>query len=239
MSDPRSPNYNERDPSVPLQYIVLHYTGMQTAHEALSRLCDPLSKVSAHYFIYEDGNILQLVDDHKRAWHAGKSFWHGMTDLNSASLGIELVNPGHHFGYRAYPAPQINALKKKLHQLISQHHLDPITSLLSHSEIAPDRKEDPGELFPWHELAQEGLGPWPHPEADDYRPASDSDIQDMLRTLGYTCPNTHAYDRSTRALLLAFQRRYEPDNITGTPERETIARLRALIRVFKTEQSLL
>ena len=225
-----TPNVNSRDPSLPLQYVVLHYTGMENGHAALSRLMDPKAEVSAHYMIDEDGKVTQLADEDKRAWHAGKSFWRGTTDLNSASIGIELVNPGHQFGYRAFPTMQMKALASLLRDIIARHNLSPKTALLAHSDIAPGRKEDPGELFPWQELAAQGLGVWPQPVEDDYKPASDHDVQLMLRQIGYFCPDHGEYDRDMREALLAFQRHYEPNNLTGTPERETIARLRAVLR---------
>ena len=177
--------------------------------------------------------MYNLVDENNRAWHAGKSFWRGLTDINSASIGIELVNPGHHHGYRAFAPLQMTTLKKLLHDLIARHRLDARTCLLAHSDIAPGRKEDPGELFPWENLAKENLGLWPKPESTDYAHAEDHDVQEMLRTIGYDCPNTGVYDPSMRAALVAFQRHYEPRNLTGTPERETIARLRALGRMMK------
>lgn len=226
----QSPNFDERASSIPLQYIVLHYTGMKTGAEALQRLCDSKSKVSAHYVIEEDGRIFKLVDEDKRAWHAGLSSWHCITDMNSASIGIELVNPGHQFGYRAFPDIQIASLKKLLQDIINRHSLNPQFCLVAHADIAPERKEDPGELFPWEDLATSGLGLWPKPEPHDYRHAEDSEVQTMLRALGYNCPTTGSYDRETRPSLLAFQRHFESNNLTGTPERETIARLRALVR---------
>jgi N-acetylmuramoyl-L-alanine amidase len=225
-----SPNFNDRDPAIPLQHIVLHYTGMKTGAEALVRLCDPKAEVSAHYVIEDDGRVFRLVDENKRAWHAGQSVWRGLADMNSASVGIELVNPGHQYGYRPFPAAQIAALKNLLRDIIQRHKMNPKTCLLAHADIAPGRKEDPGELFPWEELAKEGLGLWPAPQAGDYGHAEDDEVQKLLRAIGYDCPDTGAYDRATRAALLAFQRHYEPDNLTGTPERETIARLRALVR---------
>ena len=154
----RSPNFNDRADGIKLAYIILHYTGMKDAASALERLCDPAAQVSAHYMIDEDGSVIQLVDEAKRAWHAGKSFWRGITDMNSASIGIELVNPGHEFGYRPFPAAQITALKKLLHEIIARHGMNRKSCLLGHSDIAPTRKQDPGELFPWEELAKDGLG---------------------------------------------------------------------------------
>jgi N-acetylmuramoyl-L-alanine amidase len=227
-----SPNFDDRDPAVPLQFVVLHYTGMKTGDEALARLCDPAAKVSAHYVIEEDGHVFLLVEEDKRAWHAGKSFWRGTADLNSASIGIELVNPGHQFGYRPFPAAQIKALKQILRGIVKRRNLEPATALLGHADVAPSRKEDPGELFPWRELAEEGLGSWPAPKAEDYGFAEDAEVQNLLRAIGYDCPASGTYDQTTRAALLAFQRHYHPENLTGTPEKETVARLRALRRLL-------
>jgi N-acetylmuramoyl-L-alanine amidase len=229
-----SPNFDTRNPAVPLQYIVLHYTDLPTGKQALDRLCDPAVKVSAHYLIEENGEVFALVDESKRAWHAGQSFWRGVTDLNSASIGIELVNPGHRNGYRVFPSIQITALIKLMKEIIARHGLSPVLAPLAHSDIAPARKEDPGELFPWQRLAGEGLGLWPKPADTDYSAASDNEVQNLLRSIGYDCPDNGDYDRTTRAALLAFQRRYEPNNLTGTPEKETIARLRALVRLMQT-----
>lgn len=223
-----SPNFDARDPLVPLRYVVLHYTGMQSGKEALARLCDPAAKVSAHYMIEEDGRVFALVDEAARAWHAGKSFWRGETDLNSASIGIELVNPGHEFGYRAFPSGQIDALVELLQDIVARHGVDPRLALLAHSDIAPQRKQDPGELFPWRKLAEQGFGPWPD-TPEHLRPATAcSDAQAMLRAIGYDCPNSGIYDGPTRAALMAFQRRYDPENLTGMPERRTVAMLMSL-----------
>jgi N-acetylmuramoyl-L-alanine amidase len=227
-----SPNFDTRAIGVKLTYIVLHYTGMKTGAEALSRLTDPASKVSAHYLIEEDGRIFALVDEAKRAWHAGVSFWRGESDINSASIGIELVNPGHLHGYRPFPAKQIAALKELMHDIVKRHGMDPRRAVLAHADVAPGRKEDPGELFPWQELAEAGLGFWPQPETGDYGHASDSEVQRFLRRIGYDCPDSDAYDLPTRNALIAFQRHFEPNNFTGTPERETIARMRALLRMM-------
>jgi N-acetylmuramoyl-L-alanine amidase len=226
-----SPNFDARDLAVPLQFIILHYTGMQSGEEALTRLCDPAAKVSAHYVIEEDGRVFQLVDERHRAWHAGKSCWRGITDINSASIGIELVNPGHQFGYCAFPPEQINVLKTLLQDIIKRHKMQPATCVLAHADIAPGRKEDPGELFPWRELAQSGIGLWPQPQESDYAFADDAEVQNLLSTIGYDIPATGSYDQPTRATILAFQRHYHPENLTGTPERETVARLRAINKV--------
>jgi len=227
-------NFDPRDPALPLRYIVLHYTGMKSGNAALLRLRDPASKVSAHYMIEEDGRVFILVDESRRAWHAGESFWQGVTDINSASVGIELVNPGHQNGYRPFPDAQIAALKKLLHEIVTRHRMDAKSCILGHSDIAPGRKEDPGELFPWENLAKDGLGLWPKVLPADYGTGDpeDGEVQKLLMKVGYRCPDTKAYDRETRAALIAFQRRFEPDMLTGTPEKETVARLRALARLL-------
>ena len=227
-----SPNFDERNPDVHLRYVVLHYTGMPTRDVALQRLCNPKSKVSAHYLIDDEGRLFKLVEEDKRAWHAGKGFWRGATDINSASIGIELVNPGHAYGYTKFPKAQTNFLKDLLKEVMKRNRLNPATALLAHADIAPDRKEDPGELFPWEDFAKEGFGLWPSVERKDYEPIQDFEEQKLLRTIGYDCPDNGVYDPPTRAALLAFQRRYDPANITGTPERETIARMRALVRAI-------
>jgi N-acetylmuramoyl-L-alanine amidase len=225
-----SPNFNDRNTSIPLSLIILHYTGMKDGDAALARLTDPKSEVSAHYVIEEDGRIFALVDEGKRAWHAGKSCWRlnggDICDINSASIGIEIVNPGHQGGYRPFPDKQIAALIELLKD-IQKRRAIPARNILGHSDIAPQRKEDPGELFPWKELAKHGLGLWPEPSQET--PAlSPEEIQTMLRAIGYDCPATGHYDRETRAVLLAFQRHYHPENLTGTPEAETLRRLKAL-----------
>lgn len=226
-----SPNFNDRDRAVALQYIVLHYTGMKSGADALERLCDPASQVSAHYVIEEDGRVFKLVDESKRAWHAGQGSWCGVTDMNSASIGIELVNPGHQFGYRPFPETQIEALKELLRGIVGRHNLSATKSVIAHSDFAPKRKEDPGELFPWEKLAQGGFGLWAQPQESDYGHADDAEVQTMLRKIGYDVPLSGAYDRDTRPALIAFQRHFEPNNFTGTPERETTARLRAVSRM--------
>lgn len=154
----QSPNFEERKGMVSPSIILLHYTGMPTAQAALERLCDPESKVSAHYLIDEDGSIYAMVDEEKRAWHAGKSVWQGKTDINSHSIGIELVNPGHEFGYRSFPEEQIDALIELCRDISARHQIEWV---LGHEHVAPDRKQDPGELFPWDRLEKEGLGKLP------------------------------------------------------------------------------
>ncbi len=223
MNEVRSPNFNDRASTIELTSIVVHYTGMKDAPSAVARLCDPASKVGAHYIIDESGNTLPLIDESKRAWHAGESFWRGTRDMNSASIGIELVNPGHEFGYHPFPEVQIAAFIKLAHSIIARYALSARTALLAHSDIAPTRKQDPGELFPWQFLAQEGLGLWSAPTPEDFLPVCKGEIVEKLGAIGYdtaSLPDT----------LLAFQRRYNPESLTGLADRETVARIRALKR---------
>ena len=220
-----SPNFDNRNPNISLDFIVLHYTGMKDEKSALARLCDPASKVSAHYVIGEGGGVWQLVDESKRAWHAGISFWRGIRDMNSTSIGIELVNPGHEFGYRAFPEKQIDALIKLLRHLIRRHRMSAQTALLAHSDISPARKQDPGELFPWQFLAKEGLGMWPCPCPKDFAETSKRKVSEPLDLIGYNTTDLPA-------ALLAFQCRYCPKNMTGKADKETVAKMRALIRLM-------
>jgi len=229
MKDVPSPNFNARDPSAQPRLIVLHYTGMVSAQEALARLCDPGSEVSAHYMIDEDGELTQLVHETKRAWHAGRAYWAGERDINSASIGIELVNPGHAYGYRPFPKQQITTLKGLLHDLFRRWSLPP-SCLLGHSDIAPTRKQDPGEYFPWHELADERLGLWPEPLASERGPIAPGEAYDLLRKIGYECPEMD--DNICLAALHAFQRHYHPEALMDEETPETLARLRALARLL-------
>ena len=152
-----SPNFDAR--VRPPDMIVLHYTGMPTGEAALAKMCDPAAKVSAHYMVEEDGRIFSLVPEERRAWHAGKSFWKGETDINAVSVGIEVVNPGHEFGYRPFPEAQIEALADLIADVRSRWTI-PDARILGHADVAPARKEDPGELFPWKQLAEAGHGLW-------------------------------------------------------------------------------
>jgi N-acetylmuramoyl-L-alanine amidase len=193
-----SPNHDSRG-GAPVSMLVLHYTGMVSAQAALSRLCDPASKVSAHYTIDEDGTIYAHVPEDRRAWHAGKSFWAGISDVNSHSIGIELVNPGHEFGYRAFPPAQIEALKSLGAGILARHAIA-AWNVLGHSDVAPSRKEDPGELFPWAELAAAGIGLWP-------KPAGESVGAEALIRFGYD-PEA-PLDKT----ITAFQRRFRPEKL--------------------------
>lgn len=231
-----SPNFNGRRDGVEADYIVLHYTGMPTAQDALSRLCDPAAQVSAHYVVDEGGSIYRLVDEEARAWHAGQSFWRGITDMNSRSIGIEIVNPGHEFGYRSFPGAQMEALAELCQDITGRRHI-PAAHILAHADVAPARKQDPGELFDWAFLAARGIGLWPQPQEQDYA-AADRDEgsfdADLLR-YGYDpqCPPL--------ARMLAFQRHFYPEafgisGAAGKANRETRARLKALLRMVESDE---
>lgn len=200
-----SPNWNER--KLPVSMVVLHYTGMQSADEALARLCDPAAEVSAHYMIDEDGTVIRLVDEDKRAWHAGRSYWRGITDINSASIGIELVNPGHEFGYRPFSDAQMESLVPLLADIVRRHAISP-ANVIGHSDVAPARKTDPGELFDWDMLARYRLAlARPRPRM---RLIYDNDGAFFLalERLGYDISDGPAAIR-------AFERRWRPHRITG------------------------
>ncbi|MFA4995442.1 MAG: N-acetylmuramoyl-L-alanine amidase [Bdellovibrionales bacterium] len=218
-----SPNFNDRNSKIALDYIVLHYTGMKDEKSALARLRNPALNVSAHYVLGEAGNLYQLVDESERAWHAGESAWHGIKDMNSASIGIELVNPGHEYGYRPFADAQIISLKTLVREIIERHCMSSKTALLAHSDIAPTRKQDPGELFPWESLALDELGMWPSPNPKDYAPVKKDEVAKTLHMIGYDTTDAEA-------ALLAFQRRYCPENMGKGEDKDTVAKLRALKR---------
>jgi N-acetylmuramoyl-L-alanine amidase len=232
-----SPNFGARkavDGRVGVRHVVLHYTGMTSCAAALDRLCDPKAEVSAHYLIDEDGKTYGLVPEDARAWHAGQAFWHGVRDLNSTSIGIELVNPGHEFGYRPFPEPQIAALIDLLGGITARHRVLP-ENLVGHSDIAPARKSDPGELFPWARLAEAGFGLWPEPAV---AVAGVPDFNGALRRLseiGYAVPLTpelgsDIFDPATGTtdVITAFQRRFRPAKVDGHLDLETAALLAAV-----------
>jgi N-acetylmuramoyl-L-alanine amidase len=214
-----SPNFNERQ--LPVSMIVLHYTGMQSAEAALARLTDPAAEVSAHYLIDEDGTIHCLVAEDKRAWHAGQSHWRGITDINSASIGIELVNPGHEFGYREFAPAQIEALIPLLSEIKDRYEITR-GNIVGHSDIAPTRKQDPGELFPWARLARVRLA-LPRPTKNLMDPLwSDAGFLLALERFGYEVTNK-------LAAVVAFQRRFRPELIDGEIDGECRCLLLALL----------
>ncbi len=227
LIDRPSPNFDGRGADHPVDILLLHYTGMTCAEAALARLCDSTAKVSAHYCIDEDGTCTRLVGEERRAWHAGVSAWAGESDINSRSIGIELVNPGHEFGYRPFPEPQMACLIALCRDILDRHPIPP-SRVLGHSDVAPLRKQDPGELFDWAGLAAAGIGLWPgEPAAAAIPPVAE--VQALLRRYGYASPQTGILDQETRAVLVAFQRHFRPRDISGTLDGETVARLRALL----------
>ncbi len=229
----KSQNFEDRKNGIEPYIILLHYTGMETMEAAHERLCDPESKVSAHYLIDEDGSVTNLVPEDKRAWHAGVSYWRGEEDINSASIGIEIVNPGHEFGYRPFPSDQMIAVRDLCLDIQSRHK---IKYVLGHSDVAPDRKADPGELFEWEWLAEQGVGGWPDPTEDDFEKARgvaarDYDVQKLFVQLGYH-PAMAYID-----MVTSFHRHYIPMSFGAETEAtvlpKTVAYLLSLIRQYQ------
>jgi len=214
-----SPNHDERPAGQAVDILVLHYTGMKTADEALARLCDPAAKVSAHYTIGRDGRVFAHVPEERRAWHAGVSYWAGERNVNARSIGIELVNPGHEFGYEPFPEAQIASLIDLAHGILKRHPI-PSHRVLAHSDVAPARKMDPGELFPWPRLAEFGIGLWPDKKFSSPAFAGEGDREAVegaaasdLSQYGYGLP-PHA-DVPLDAVVTAFQRHFRPSDIDG------------------------
>ncbi|HEX7008219.1 MAG TPA: N-acetylmuramoyl-L-alanine amidase [Alphaproteobacteria bacterium] len=224
-----SPNHEPRPNGTAVDILLLHYTGMRSGASALSRLIDPEAKVSAHYMIDEDGTIYRLVEEERRAWHAGVAAWAGASDINGRSIGIELVNPGHEYGYRAFPEPQMAALVELARDILARHPIPP-ARVLGHSDVAPARKQDPGELFDWPRLAAAGIGLWPEGAAP--REAPVGEVQALLARYGYAVPQSGALDPATVAVISAFQRHFRPSRFDGVPDAETIGRLTALVRLL-------
>jgi len=226
MTERPSPNFDGRPADTPIDMLVFHYTGMETAEAALERLCDPASKVSAHYVIGEDGVLTSLVAEDRRAWHAGAAFWRGETDINGRSIGVELVNPGHEFGYRDYPERQMRALEDLAHDILSRHPI-PARNIVGHSDVAPARKQDPGERFDWRRLASAGIGLWPgEAETEDGKPAgkrpAEENAADLLAAIGYEVTDL-------QAAISAFQRRFRQARIDGDADKETLGLMAALL----------
>jgi N-acetylmuramoyl-L-alanine amidase len=230
-----SPNFDAR--VKPPDMIVLHYTGMPTGEAALARLRDPAAKVSSHYLVEEDGRIFRLVPEERRAWHAGVSSWKGRENLNGVSIGVEIVNPGHEFGYRPFPEAQIAAVLDLVADIRTRWTIED-NQIVGHSDIAPERKEDPGELFPWKRLAEAGHGYWVEVPAAPGAPIGEGEtgpgvfaFQAGLTRLGYDCAPSGEYDARTSAVVRAFQRHWRPERVDGIADGETRARLIALLRL--------
>jgi N-acetylmuramoyl-L-alanine amidase len=233
-----SPNFDARRTGAPIDMLVLHYTGMKAAEEALARLCDPGARVSSHYTVDEDGTVHVHVAEDKRAWHAGKSFWRGERDVNARSIGIEIVNPGHEFGYRPFPVRQIDAVVALAKGILKRHPIQP-SGVVGHSDVAPMRKEDPGEFFPWKRLAHEGIGPWPDDWWADGGPSfilgargrKVREAQVSLDAIGYECEASGDYDAETRAAVIAFQRRFRQSRSDGALDGATRGLIHAVARL--------
>ncbi|MBV9045289.1 MAG: N-acetylmuramoyl-L-alanine amidase [Alphaproteobacteria bacterium] len=214
-----SPNHDARPDKTPVDILVLHYTGMKTADEALARLTDPAAKVSAHYTIGRDGRVFAHVPEDRRAWHAGVSYWAGERNINGRSIGIEIVNPGHEFGYIPFAEPQIAALIDLAQGILKRHPIPP-HRVLGHSDVAPARKEDPGELFPWQQLAEFGIGLWPSAGKGEA-------LAQELARFGYgLAPDV---DVSLDKVITAFQRHFRPRELTGQWDGECAAALASLL----------
>lgn len=236
-----SPNCDLRQVGCAPDMVILHYTGMTSGEVALERLCDPSAKVSSHYLIDRDGTVLRLVPEAARAWHAGVSSWHGETGINSRSIGIELVNPGHAHGYLDFPEPQMGALLKLLAGIHKRHAIPP-THLLAHSDIAPARKQDPGERFDWRRLAREGFGLWVEPAQVQSDAGLDvgaagievAAVQMHLAALGYGLPATAHYDARTSQIVTAFQRHWRQARVDGRMDASSLLTLRQLLQAAPT-----
>ncbi len=230
-----SPNHDERAGRGVPDAIVLHYTGMADGPSALAQLCRPAAKVSSHYLVEEDGAIFQLVSEARRAWHAGRALWHGASDLNSASVGIEIVNGGHDFGLPPYPDPQIAAVMALCRDIAERCHIPP-ECILAHSDIAPGRKQDPGERFPWDRLYAAGLGLWVPERAGDggvLEPGASGAtvraLQEELAEVGYGLEPSGFYDPRMHSVVAAFQRHFRPSRVDGVADGGTRATLADLL----------
>ena len=231
-----SPNHGERRDGRRPDMLLLHYTGMASAEAALHRLCSPEAGVSAHYFVFEDGRTIQLVPENRRAWHAGAGRWAGETDINSCSIGIEIAHPGHAGGLPPYPREQMAAVIDLCRDIVGRWQIPP-ERVLAHSDVAPSRKEDPGELFPWRSLHEAGVGryvePAPLRQGDTLRlGAAGPDVaalQTSLSAYGYDLPVTGVYDDATASVVTAFQRHFRPARVDAVADASTVETLRCLL----------
>lgn len=252
-----SPNHGDRNDGLKPEMVILHYTGMPSAQSALKWLCTPESSVSCHYFVYETGKILQLVPESRRAWHAGAGAWKGREDINSRSIGIEIANMGHdgasvdpdnptpvttadktRAALPPFPQKQIEAVVRLVDDIVRRNGMAP-SAVLAHSDIAPRRKRDPGEAFPWKTLAEAGLGLWVEPtpiRSGHFWQVGDagapvSALQEMLKMLGFSVPQTETYDVETADVVRAFQRHWRPEKVDGIADFSTITTLRDVLRI--------
>jgi N-acetylmuramoyl-L-alanine amidase len=232
-----SPNHNERKNGATPDMIVLHYTGMRDNEAAIRQLCTPQAEVSAHYVVQQDGFIIQLVAESRRAWHAGVSSWAGEADINSYSIGIEIANPGHDHGYPDFPRRQIAAVTALCRSILTRHRVSP-DRVLAHSDVAPTRKQDPGEKFPWKVLADSGVGLWVKPAPlslsgpisvlGETNPIVE-ETQRLLAKYGYGVSATGYLDSTTRDAIAAFQRHFRPARVDGVLDSSTLETLKLLL----------
>jgi N-acetylmuramoyl-L-alanine amidase len=234
-----SPNFGQRAGGVRPSMIVLHYTGMVSGQAAEDWLCNLDSQVSSHYLVHVDGAVVQFVPEAERAWHAGKSFWRGLSDINSASIGVEIVNPGHEFGYVDFPRNQMDAVIELCRSITARHAIAP-EMLLGHSDVAPGRKVDPGERFNWRMLSKAGLGHYvaPSPIRDGSAKAPISTtgdvlrLQSMLQQYGYGLEATGQYDARTQTVVAAFQQHFRQRRVDGVADHSTLRTLERLIKAL-------
>ncbi|MBX3576812.1 MAG: N-acetylmuramoyl-L-alanine amidase [Rhizobiaceae bacterium] len=219
--------------------LVLHYTGMTSGTAAEDWLADPASQVSSHYLVHEDGEVVQMVEERARAWHAGRSFWRGDRDVNSRSIGIEIVNPGHAFGYADFPERQVDAVIELCGGIVARHGMRP-DLVLGHSDVAPGRKVDPGEKFPWRRLHAAGIGHWVEPaaiRAGDEQAAGDPDgIAPLLQAYGY---DAGADGPGLKPVIFAFQQHFRPSRVDGVADRSTVETLRRLLAALPSSPAAL
>ncbi len=230
-----SPNHGERTDE-PVDILLLHYTGMPDDVQALNWLCDPKAQVSAHYFVHQDGGVVALVPEDRRAWHAGESRWGTSRDVNSRSIGIEIANGGHPGGLPEYPDAQIEAVIALCGEIVGRHPIPP-HRVLAHSDVSPGRKLDPGERFPWGRLAAAGVGHFVEPapiadgrffqKGDDGAPIEA--LQAMLALYGYGIDISGAFDQRTEDVVAAFQRHFRQSRVDGVADRSTIETLKTLL----------
>ncbi len=232
--DRPSPNFNERQGVAGPDILLLHYTGMQSCEAAVARLTDAEARVSSHYTIDEDGTVYVHVPEHLRAWHAGVASWRGASDINSRSVGIEIVNPGHEFGYRAFPDVQIEAVITLATKIVARHQIL-ARNVIAHSDVAPGRKTDPGELFPWQRLAKAGIGAWvdvvPLKVETMSRGMSGPKVlalQSQLARYGYGLEAGGEFDETTEIVVTEFQRHFRPEKFDGIADPQTQSVLHAL-----------
>jgi N-acetylmuramoyl-L-alanine amidase len=215
---------------------------MPDVEGAIAQLCTPGTEVSAHYIVLEDGRIVQCVPEAKRAWHAGVSHWAGEDDINSCSIGIEIINRGHDWGYPDYPRRQIAAVIALCRGIMLRRKV-PSHRVLGHSDVAPSRKKDPGEKFPWHSLANSGVGHWVQPapivrgEALKLGSISDdvASMQIAFARYGYSIPTHGKYDGPTMEVVTAFQRHFRPERVDGVADHSTMSTLHALLASLPEE----